>query len=103
MWLRFLVSSIVTAFLFISPVIALYASPVYYLTGMVTSFTGTEITIGGKQFHLYKNCQYERHVKKNGAFFVEKGTSRDVTPPVSAVVRVNGTVVDQIAVEEWKR
>lgn len=80
-----------------------FASAVYHVTGRVEGFEGQRIVLAGREYKVAKECRFERHFKRNNAFFVDKADSRDVRNGSSVILHINGTVVDQIMIEEWKQ
>ncbi len=78
-------------------------SAMYHFSGRVVAFEDQKITVDQRQFYVAPRCSFERHSKRNGAFFVDKASARNVYVGNNVTVRVNGTIVDQIMIEEWKR
>ena len=78
-------------------------SAVYHVTGRVGFFDGDKITLDQRSYYVSKNCRFEKHTRKNGVFLSDPAKARDVYAGVSVVAHINGTVVDQILIEEWKR
>lgn len=79
------------------------ASAVYHFTGRVSLFDGKTIRVEGKEFSVKSRAVFLKHSLRNGAFFEEKIRSSDVRTGDSVVLHIDGTIVDKIIVEEWKR
>lgn len=76
---------------------------VYYFTGRVSSFDSKRIVADGKEFLILDRCVYLKHTRHNKAMFEDKARPGDLRTGDSVVLHVNGTVVDKIIIEEWKR
>lgn len=76
---------------------------VYYYNGRVYSFDGKSITVGNRSYLLAKGCKYLLNYRRNKAFYEEKSSPGTVRIGDSVTVHINGNVVDEIMVEEWKR
>lgn len=79
------------------------AAAVYYLNGRVDSFDGQSIIISGSRFLVKEKAAYFRHVSRAGSLFEEKARKSDVRIGNAVIIHVDGTIVDKIIIEEWKR
>lgn len=77
--------------------------PVYYYNGRVYAHDTQTILVDSKEYVLAVKCVYQKQIKRNRAFFEDTATARDLRTGDHVSMRINGNVVDQITIEEWKR
>lgn len=79
------------------------AAAVYYYTGRVSSFSDNTIALENNRYLIKHNAVYLKHVKRKDAFYEEKSRASQLRIGDSVVLHVNGTIVDKVIIEEWKR
>ena len=100
---RLLLGLLIFGALLLGGVAQATVSNVFHHSGQVTSVDEQKISIDGRLLYVVPHCVYERHTRRNGAYFVDKASPRNLHVGSNVTVRINGTVVDKIMIEEWKR
>lgn len=77
--------------------------PVYYYNGRVNSIDSVSIQVDSKDYLLAMKCVFIKQIKRNKAYFEDRVLARDLRTGDNVSMRINGNVVDQIIIEEWKR
>lgn len=74
-----------------------------YLNGKVDSISGNLITIAGTTFQIHSKCRVVIVSGRNGAYFEDPASLRDVSSGYWVTVRQTGNLVDEIMIERWRR
>lgn len=75
----------------------------YYFNGRVRAVSDSNIQVETRRFTIAPGCKVILIQNRNKAFFEDPARINDIHPGESVSVRVEGSRVDEIRIERWKR
>jgi hypothetical protein len=75
----------------------------YYFNGKVAGISETSIQIGKRVYAIAPGSRVVVQDKRNGAIYEEPARVYSINPGDSVTVRVEGSTVNEILIERWRR
>lgn len=82
---------------------AAYKTAHTYLNGKVESISGNLIVIEGTTFEIAPKCRVVAITEKNGAYFEDPASLKDVGRGGWVTVKQTGKIISEIMIERWRR
>lgn len=75
----------------------------FFMNGKVTAVDSAYIVLNGVTYQFALTHKVVVQTERNGAYFEDNGSLRDIREGSSVTVHVNGNVVDHVTVERWRQ
>ena len=80
-----------------------YDSGHVYINGIVNSVSSDTIAISDLTYKIDQKCKVVIHYKERGSFHEKPGKLRDINTGETVTAKMQGGILYEIIIEEWRR